>query len=133
MFSCFSCCKNNLSIFADSMISIKNYINGVYCEPISGKYFDNYNPALGIVYAQVPDSDSRDVTAAVFAAKAAFSVWSATPAEDKFRILNKIAELIETNADELAKAESKDQGKPVWLAKNEMKRAAQNFRFFATA
>ena len=115
------------------MIQIKNYINGVFCRPVTGKYFDNYNPALGTVYAQVPDSTAADVNLAVDAAKKAFPAWAATPAEDKFRVLNKIAELIETNLERFANAESQDQGKPVWLAKNEMKRAAQNFRFFATA
>jgi aminomuconate-semialdehyde/2-hydroxymuconate-6-semialdehyde dehydrogenase len=115
------------------MKKIQNYIGGKYCGPQSGNYFDNYNPALGSVYSQVPDSDFQDVQLAVEAAQKAFPAWSATPAEDKFRILNKIAELIEADIDVLAQAESEDQGKPVWLAKNEMKRAAQNFRFFATA
>jgi aminomuconate-semialdehyde/2-hydroxymuconate-6-semialdehyde dehydrogenase len=60
-------------------------------------------------------------------------VWSNTPAEERFKVLNAIAEGIDNLRDALAMAESNDQGKPLWLAKNEMIRAAQNFRFFATA
>jgi aminomuconate-semialdehyde/2-hydroxymuconate-6-semialdehyde dehydrogenase len=84
-------------------------------------------------YGEIPDSDEADVVLAVEAAKIAQPAWSNTPAEEKFKILNRIAELIDSKRDELARAESLDQGKPFWLAKNEMNRAAQNFRFFATA
>jgi aminomuconate-semialdehyde/2-hydroxymuconate-6-semialdehyde dehydrogenase len=115
------------------MEKISNYINGKLISPIQSNYIDNFEPATGQVYAQVPESDEADVDLAIEAANNAFPKWAATPAEDKFRVLNKIAELIEDNVDKLAVAESRDQGKPEWLAKNEMKRAAQNFRFFATA
>lgn len=115
------------------MITISNYIGGVYVAPLSGKYFDNYAPAEGRVYSQVPHSTSEDVEKAVQAAQKAFLHWSQTPAEEKFKILNRIAEGIESNIETFAAAESRDQGKPEWLAKNEMIRAAQNFRFFATA
>jgi aminomuconate-semialdehyde/2-hydroxymuconate-6-semialdehyde dehydrogenase len=115
------------------MITILNYINGVNVAPVSGDYFDNFAPAEGAVYSRVPHSGKADVDNAVAAAQAAFPLWSKTPAEEKFKILNRIAEGIEANIEALAAAESKDQGKPVWLAKNEMIRSAQNFRFFATA
>lgn len=115
------------------MIKIQNYINGEFADAVSGKVIDNYEPATGAVYSVIPDSDAIDVENAYKAAKEAFPGWKNTPAEEKFRILNRIAELIEKNIEEFAAAESKDQGKPVWLSRNEMKRAAQNFRFFATA
>ena len=115
------------------MIEIKNFINGEYATPQSGIYIDNYNPSNGIVFSKVPDSNEADVQAAYVAANAAFEGWKNTPAEDKFKVLNRIAELIDLNRDKFAAAESLDQGKPLWLAKNEMIRAAQNFRFFATA
>lgn len=115
------------------MITLKNYINGELCEPISGNYLDNYNPAKGMVYSRVPDSGAEDVELAWEAARAAFPSWKNTAAEDKFKVLNRIAELIDIHQQKLAEAESLDQGKPVWLAKNEMTRAGQNFRFFATA
>jgi aminomuconate-semialdehyde/2-hydroxymuconate-6-semialdehyde dehydrogenase len=115
------------------MEKILNYINGEFSEPTCNLWLDNYEPATGSVYSQIPDSDENDVENALNAAKNAFPLWKNTPAEIKFQILNRIAEKIDLLNETLAHAESKDQGKPVWLAKNEIKRAAQNFRFFATA
>jgi len=115
------------------MLQLLNYINGELISPVSQSFLDNYNPANGAVYSQLPDSDAQDVELAFQAAKNAFPAWKNTSTEERFKLLNKIAELIDANNDELAKAESIDQGKPYWLAKNEMIRSAQNFRFFATA
>jgi aminomuconate-semialdehyde/2-hydroxymuconate-6-semialdehyde dehydrogenase len=114
-------------------LQLSNFIGGEYCPPANGRYLPLYNPATGSAYGQVPDSSASDVEAAYAAAKQVFPSWSVTPAEQRFRILNRIAELIDERREELAQAESKDQGKPVWLARNEMIRSAQNFRFFATA
>ena len=54
---------------------IKNYINGEFISPASGKYLDNENPAIGKVYSYVPDSDEADVQKAVMAAERAFPEW----------------------------------------------------------
>ncbi len=115
------------------MQQLSNFINGAFVQPVSGQYLSNYNPATGSVYSQIPDSDEQDVEMAFEAAHHAFDSWKSTPNEERFKILNRIAELIDQKNDELALAESIDQGKPLWLAKNEMIRSAQNFRFFATA
>jgi aminomuconate-semialdehyde/2-hydroxymuconate-6-semialdehyde dehydrogenase len=113
---------------------IKNYINGTLVEPKSGVYLDNFNPATGQVYSQIPDSAEEDVNDAVIAAKLAYPSWSKTAKETRSEILIKIAMLIEKNLDRLALAESIDNGKPVWLAKQvDIPRAATNFNFFATA
>jgi len=115
------------------MIKIKNYINGTLTEPLSQEYIDNYNPATGEVYSLIPDSDERDVNIAVEAALKAFKTWSITPAEERSKILLKIAAIIESRLDELAKAESTDNGKPFWLAKKiDIPRASDNFRFYGT-
>lgn len=112
---------------------IANYIAGVLQPPISGKHMDNINPATGEIYSQTPDSDVRDVQEAVGAARAAFPLWSTTPAEERFKVLNRIAQLIDDNLDALALAESNDNGKPLWLSKRvDIPRASSNFRFFAT-
>jgi aminomuconate-semialdehyde/2-hydroxymuconate-6-semialdehyde dehydrogenase len=112
---------------------ITNYIGGALQAPVNGKYFDNINPATGEVYSQIPDSDEADIELAVAAAKTAFPGWSTTPAEEKFKVLNRIAELIEENLDALALAETNDNGKPLWLSKRtDIPRASSNFRFFAT-
>ncbi len=116
------------------MNSISNYINGKLLPPNSGNYLDNYEPATGKVYSRTPDSDASDVRDAVTAACAAFPGWSATPVETRCDLLMRIAQLIETNLDDLAGAESIDNGKPVSLAKNvDIPRAASNFRFYASA
>jgi len=116
-----------------SMEIIKNYINGELVEPEGGQYIDNYNPATGKVYSQIPDSDEKDVEMAVQAAENAFPEWAATSKEERSAILIKIADIIEQNFEKLAKAESVDNGKPLWLAKQvDIPRASTNFRFFAT-
>lgn len=112
---------------------IANYIGGSLQAPLNGKYMDNINPATGEVYSQTPDSDLQDIEEAVGAAKAAFPAWSTTPAEERFKVLNRIAELIDQNLDALALAETNDNGKPLWLSKKvDIPRASSNFRFFAT-
>lgn len=112
---------------------LENYIDGNLIGPLSGNFIDNYNPATGEVYGQIPDSNQKDVDAAVHAAQKAFLSWSISPAGQRFKILNRIAELIDENLDELALAETNDNGKPLWLSKQvDIPRASANFRFFAT-
>lgn len=116
------------------MMKFDNYIDGKMAAPVSGEYFDNYEPATGEVYSQIPDSDDRDVDLAVESARAAFPAWAAMPAEERFSILMRLVGLIERDLEELARAESKDNGKPVSLARTvDIPRAAANFRFYATA
>lgn len=116
------------------MHAINNYINGTHVPPIGGEYLDNIEPATGRVYSKVASSDQRDVEAAAAAAKSAFPAWSAMPASNRSALLLKLADLIDANLDELAKAESVDQGKPLWLTRSlDIPRSATNFRFFATA
>lgn len=116
------------------MFQIKNYINGQLAAPVANKYIDNYHPAIGEVYSQVPDSDEADVALAVAAAEKAFDGWSNMPAEQRCRILLKVADLIDEKNDYLAEVESIDNGKPKKLAATlDIPRAASNFRFFATA
>ena len=112
---------------------LENYIGGNLIGPLSGNFIDNVNPATGDIVGQIPDSNGKDINIAVEAAKKAFCEWSVSPVEQRFRILNRIAELIEENLDELALAEANDNGKPLWLAKQvDIPRASANFRFFAT-
>ena len=112
---------------------LENYIGGNLIAPLSGKFIDNINPATGEVYGQIPDSNEKDVAAAVHAAKQAFAKWSTSSVEERFKILNRIASLIDENLDELALVETNDNGKPLWLSKKvDIPRASANFRFFAT-
>lgn len=115
-------------------MNIKNYINGEFVNSISGNYIDNYNPAIGEVYGQIPNSTKEDVEKAVKAAEKAFPKWSNTTLDERSKILSKIADLILEKLDVLATAESKDNGKPISLATQvDIPRAASNFQFFANA
>ena len=115
-------------------MNIQNYINGQYENPVSKQWIDNYCPANGEVYGQIPNSSKDDVDNAYIAAKSAFPSWSQTTLEERSRILIKISELLEANLQRFAEAESKDNGKPISLAKAvDIPRAASNFRFFGNA
>ena len=116
------------------MEKILNYIDGELIAPTNNRFLDNYNPAIGKVYSQIPDSDEKDVDLAYKAAANAFDGWKKTSREERSKIMMRIADLIEENLKELAQAESIDNGKPVKLATSvDIPRAASNMRFFATA
>ena len=113
---------------------LANYIDGALVPPVSGEWLDDIDPATGAVHARVADSDERDVSLAVEAAGRAFPAWSRRPAEERSRLLLSIAERIEASGEALAEAESRDNGKPLSLARAvDIPRAVANFRFFATA
>lgn len=109
-------------------------MDGVFIEPHSKQYIENYEPAKGAVYSLIPDSDQADINAATKAAKSAFPNWSSTPKEERSAFLRKIADKIEENLEGLAEAESRDNGKPLSLARKvDIPRAAHNFRFYSSA
>lgn len=116
------------------MKKIFNYINGELIEPVSKQYIDNYEPAKGEVYSLIPDSDREDVELAVKAAKEAFPIWSQTSKESRSKYLRKIADEIKKRQEEFALAESRDNGKPLSLAKKvDIPRASHNFSFYSSA
>jgi aminomuconate-semialdehyde/2-hydroxymuconate-6-semialdehyde dehydrogenase len=116
------------------MQKLENYINGEFVTPVSAEYLDNFNPATGEVYSLIPDSDERDISRAVAAAKNAFPVWSKMSAETRHDFLIRVSSLIERDLDLLAEAESVDNGKPKSLARSvDIPRAVSNFKFYATA
>ena len=115
-------------------MKVYNFIAGAMRPALSGRWLDNIEPATGQVYGQLPDSDARDVEEAYRAAKKAYPLWAGLSGEERYRYLMRIAERIEARAQELAEAESRDNGKPLWLAQSvDIPRASKNFRFFATA
>jgi aminomuconate-semialdehyde/2-hydroxymuconate-6-semialdehyde dehydrogenase len=117
-----------------AMDILANFIDGQYCPPVNGQYIDNIEPATGLIYGKVPNSDVTDVALAVKAAELALPAWKAMPLEQRADYLYAIAKGIEARLAELAIAESTDNGKPVSLATNvDIPRAASNFKFFAHA
>ena len=115
------------------MKKILNYINGLLIPPGQQKYLNNFDPSRGIVYSLIPDSDENDVEEAIASAKKAFPSWSSLSKEERSAYLLKIADLIDSELENLALAESTDNGKTVQLAKTvDIPRAAANFRFYGT-
>lgn len=91
------------------------FIDGQWRPSVSGKTFETINPATEEVIAQVAEGDAADVDLAVKAARKAFEEgpWSKMDARDRGILMNKLADLIEEEADELAALESLDNGKPI--------------------
>lgn len=73
---------------------LEHFIGCRFVPPASGAYLDVFEPAEGAVYAVVADGEAKDVDAAVEAASRAFTAWSTTPAEERGRLLNTIADVI---------------------------------------
>src|SRR6202007_1688563 len=94
-------------------------INGKWVDSASGKTFPTINPSTGDVIAQVAEADAPDVDKAVAAARAAFDKgpWRKMSASQRGVLMNRLADLIEKHADELAQLEALDNGKPYAVAK----------------
>jgi aminomuconate-semialdehyde/2-hydroxymuconate-6-semialdehyde dehydrogenase len=116
------------------MQKLANYIGAAHRPPVGAAYLENFEPATGRVYSEVPDSESADLALAVAAAEQALPAWRAQSPDARAKVLYAIAEGIDRRAEELARAESIDNGKPITLARTlDIPRAAVNFRFFAAA
>ncbi|XP_071830126.1 2-aminomuconic semialdehyde dehydrogenase-like [Apostichopus japonicus] len=113
-------------------LEVQNFIGGEFIP--AKTHLDSFNPATGEVWAKIPDSGKEEIDLAVKSAKQAFPSWSSLSPEVRGQHLHKIADILESRLDEFAEIESRDQGKPVGLAKKvDIPRAVQNLRFFATA
>lgn len=116
------------------MQKILNFIGGEFRAPLAGKYLENIEPATGKTYSLVPQSDLQDVELAVQAAAKAYPAWSQTSVADRSELLHRLADLLKRDLEQFAQAESRDNGKPVSLARSlDIPRSESNFRFFASA
>jgi aldehyde dehydrogenase (NAD+) len=97
----------------------KLLINNQWVKSVSGKTFPTINPSTGEVITQVAEADAADVDKAVAAARAAFEKgpWKKMSGSQRGVLMNKLADLIEKNGDELAQLEALDNGKPYAVAK----------------
>ena len=112
----------------------KLLINNRWVPSESGKTFATVNPSTGEEICQIAEADAADVDKAVNAARRAFEhgAWRKIPASERGRLLYRLADLIEKNADELAALESLDNGKPVSIAKAvDVAATVGCFRYFA--
>jgi 1-pyrroline dehydrogenase len=94
---------------------------------------DVLNPSTAEVIAQVPAGTADDVDAAVETAKAALPDWLETTPGERAEVLLKLADMLDANAEELARIESRNVGKPLGYARDEMPVCVDNLRFFAGA
>jgi len=108
-------------------------IGGEWAGAASGETMEVLNPATEEVIAEVPRCDADDVGRAVAAAKAALPEWLETTPAERAEILLKLAGLVDEHAEELAEIESRNVGKPLGYARDEMPVCSDNIRFFAGA
>ena len=110
------------------------FIDGRFVESLSGKSFDSINPATEEVLTSVSEGDRADIDAAVAAARAAFETgpWPRMRPRDRGRLLLKLADLVSANAEELARLETLDNGKPIAETLNvDIPQAAEVFAYYA--
>ncbi len=109
------------------------FINGEKVAAAEGETEAVINPATGEKVAEVAKGSSRDVDVAVDAAERAFDSWSAVPPNERALALLRLADRVEEHAEEFAKLESLNVGKPINAAREEIPFAADHMRFFAGA
>jgi malonate-semialdehyde dehydrogenase (acetylating)/methylmalonate-semialdehyde dehydrogenase len=115
-----------MTVAAPPLTKVPNYINGQWQDSNASEWQDVANPATGEVLARVPLSDNVDVTRAIDAAAAAYPAWRRTPPEDRIQPLFKLKGLLEDHQDELARIITQENGKTLFEAKAELRRAIEN-------
>ena len=115
------------------MIKIQNYIDGKLSTSSNKEHINIFNPSIGEIYAECPNSTKIDLNHAIKSAESSFPIWSSLEQKERSKFLLKIADLLENDLDEFAKAESIDNGKPYKLSKSlDIPRSVKNLRFFAS-
>ncbi|HHT59226.1 aldehyde dehydrogenase family protein, partial [Corynebacterium stationis] len=112
---------------------ILHYINGEFVPSVDGDEFDVIDPVTNQTYIKAASGKPADIDKAVAAANDAFKngPWSSMLPRERARVLDKIADVVESRAEVLAAWESFDSGLPITQATGQAKRAAENFRFFS--
>ena len=108
------------------------YINGAFVQGLGNKWLPVFDPSNEEVIAQVPDADAADVDLAVNAAREAFDsgAWPQTTAQDRGRLLFKLADRIRQQSAQLAELESRNTGKPIVEAEFDIADAATCFEYY---
>ena len=115
------------------MEKFKNYINGQWTEPKSGKYFLNVNPAnREDIIGEFPESGQQDVNDAVKAAHDAFKKWRLVPAPKRGDMLRQAGDIFNRRKDELAAIMTREMGKPVFETKGDIQEAIDTAYYSAT-
>src|SRR5215469_12593391 len=120
------------SIAKTSVRTYQNYVNGQWISSASGETFPVYDPSTEEVIAQVASSNAADIDKAVKASRASFDSgpWATTTAQDRGRILFKLAEKIRQNTTQLADLECRNTGKPIVEAEYDITDVATCFEYY---
>jgi aldehyde dehydrogenase len=111
-----------------------NWIGGEWVAPVKGQYFENPSPVNGQVFTEVARGTAEDVELAVTAAEAAAPAWGRTAPAERAAVLSRIADRVEQNLEQLAVAETWENGKPVRESlAADIPLAVDHFRYFAGA
>ena len=113
--------------------SHKVLIGGELADSVTGETMEVIAPATGEVIASVPRCSAEDVDRAVAAAREAWPAWSEKTPKDRSELLHRLADVMVEHAEELARLESLNVGKPLMASRDEMPFSADNIRFFAGA
>jgi succinate-semialdehyde dehydrogenase/glutarate-semialdehyde dehydrogenase len=121
----------SLTLTRTDLLCSHNFIAGEWRESLARQWHPVADPANGVILAHVPDSQAADAVAAADAAYAAFPAWRARSARERARMLKRWHALIESNAEDLAKLISLEQGKPLNEARGEVAYGASYVEWFA--
>jgi 1-pyrroline dehydrogenase len=116
-----------------TVIQLQNLVGGEFVDAVEGGTAEIINPSTGETIAEVPEGTQADVDRAVAAAKKAWPEWRETTPAERAEVLLKLADLIDEHTEELAELESRNVGKPLPAARDEMPVCSDNVRFFAGA
>jgi aldehyde dehydrogenase (NAD+) len=118
---------------APTITQTKLFINNQWVDSSDGKTFDTYNPATGQVIAKVSEASAADVDKAVKAARRALETgpWATMDAADRGRLMFRLADLVETNARDLAILESYNCGKTITDAQGDLQGVVNTLRYYA--
>jgi len=111
----------------------KHFINGEYVDPINGEWMDSFDPYTGKAWAKIPRGSAQDVDRAVKAASKAMKEgpWATMTASQRAKLMIKLADLVEKNAERLAELEVRDNGKLIAEMRGQVNYHPEWWRYYA--
>ncbi len=109
----------------------RNFIDGRFVEPGSPERVEVYNPATGLVFAEVPAASDADVARAVMRAAAAQRAWGSRPAIERGNALRRLADRLEAHAEAIGRALARESGKSLEDATAELGYSVELMRYHA--
>jgi aldehyde dehydrogenase (NAD+) len=117
----------------ENLVVVDHYVHGARMAPSGGDYLPSLNPADGSVVAEVAQGGEADVDSAVRSARSAVAGWSRVKPRDREAVLYQISLRLRENLEELAVAETLENGKPISQARGDIEVSARYFEYYAGA